>query len=157
MQRLGNMVESFFADHEVVIDGMSSVRISHSRAEHGGGLATDKWLQVTNSSVLSLQNVTTGSNGGGFVALGKLEIAGNSTVNISNSHAESGKGGGFVGQNVKVSSGSRLILWNATDSWTVWGRIRCIRQDFDNQHVPSQHSTCHVSAIWWSWWRVLCW
>ena len=37
---------------------------------------------MTNSSVVSLQNVTAGSHGGGFNALGEAEIAGHSTVNI---------------------------------------------------------------------------
>ena len=33
-------------------------------------------LQVTNSSAVSLQNVTAGSHGGGFCAIGEVEIAG---------------------------------------------------------------------------------
>ena len=95
---------------------MSCVRISHSRSKgNGGGLATEKWLQVTNSSLLSLQNVTTGRNGGGFLAFDGVEIAGDSTVNISNSHAGTGDGGGFhTGSGLNVSSGSRVILRNAT-------------------------------------------
>ena len=82
---------------------------------NGGGLATEKWLQVTNSSLLSLQNVTTGRNGGGFLAFDGVEIAGDSTVNISNSHAcGTGDGGGFhTGSGLNVSSGSRVILRNA--------------------------------------------
>ena len=75
----------------------------------------DGRLQVTNSSAVNLQNVTAQNNGGGFVALGEVEIAGNSTVNMSNSHAEAGNGGGFdTEKGLKVSTGSRLIIRNAT-------------------------------------------
>ena len=105
----------FDALDEVVIGEMSSVSISSSRSGFGGGFHTDRRLQVTNSSVLSLQNVTAQNYGGGFNALGEVEIAGNSTVKISNSRAESGDGGGFdTEKGLKVSNGSRLIIRNST-------------------------------------------
>ena len=79
------------------------------------GFSTKKRLRVSNSSVVSLENVTAGSHGGAFTALGDVEIAGHSTVNISNSQAESGDGGGFdTEKGLKLSTGSRLIIWNAT-------------------------------------------
>ena len=105
----------FCASDGVVIDEMSSVSISNSRSRWGGGFSTSKRLRVANSSAVSLQNVTAGSHGGGFLAFGEVEIAGNSTINISNSRAESGDGGGFdTGKGLKVSTGSRLIIRNAT-------------------------------------------
>ena len=56
---------------------MSTVLISHSRAaEQGGGFQTEGRLQVTNSSVLSLQTVSARGSGGGFLALGETVIAG---------------------------------------------------------------------------------
>ena len=70
---------------------------------------------MTNSSVVTLQNVTAQNYGGGFIAFGEVEIAGNSTVNIFNSQAETGHGGGFdTEKGLKVSNGSRLIIRNAT-------------------------------------------
>ena len=105
----------FDAFDEVVIDEMSSVSISTSRSRFGGGFHTDRRLQVTNSSAVSLQNVTAQEYGGGFNALGDVEIAGKSTVNISNSRAEAKNGGGFdTEKGLKVSNGSRLIIRNAT-------------------------------------------
>ena len=105
----------FAAIDDVVIDGMSRVSISDSKSRWGGGYHTDRRLHVANSSVVSLQNVATGSHGGGFVVLGEVEIAGNSTVNISNSRAESGNGGGFRAEKgLKMSTGSTLIIWNST-------------------------------------------
>ena len=53
---------------------------------------------MTNSSVVSLQNVTAQKHGGGFKCSAEVEIAGNSTINISNSRAESGDGGGFYAE-----------------------------------------------------------
>ncbi|CAL1141954.1 unnamed protein product, partial [Cladocopium goreaui] len=99
---------------EVAIDGMSTVRISNSSAKQGGGFHTDSYVEVTDGSFLNLENVAARSHGGGFFALGEVEIAGNSTVNISNSRAESGDGGGFDAEKgLNVSTGSRLIIWNA--------------------------------------------
>ena len=94
----------------------SRILIQNTRcSKNGGAFQTGGRLQVTHSSVVSLQNVTAGSDGGGFIALEEVEIAGNSTINISNSHAESGDGGGFqTGSGLNVSSGSRVILRNAT-------------------------------------------
>ena len=104
----------FAAIDDVVIDGMSRVSISDSKSRWGGGYHTDGRLQVTNSSVVSLQNVTAGSHGGGFLVLGEVEIAGNATINISNSRAESGNGGGFRAENcLKMSTGSTLIIRNS--------------------------------------------
>ena len=139
----------FGTDHDLVIDGMSSVSISDARSEgNGGGFCTAKRLQVSNDSVLSLQNVATGRNGGSFVANG-VEIAGNSTINISNSYAETGIGGGFfVDQDVKVSSGSKLIIRNATaesaGGFSSIGRTLILGRST----VSIQHATaCHSSAL----------
>eukprot|EP00435_Cladocopium_sp_Y103_P039581 s380_g10.t1 len=105
----------FHVKGNVYIAENSTILIQNTRCgKKGGGFYTDGRLQVTNSSVVSLQNVTAGSYGGGFFAFGEVEIAGTSTVNISNSHAETRKGGGFyVHQDLKVSTGSRLIIRNA--------------------------------------------
>ncbi|CAL1173608.1 unnamed protein product [Cladocopium goreaui] len=106
----------FSAADEVVIDEMSILRICNSiSGRQGGGFQTDGRLQVSNSSSVSLEKVTAGSHGGGVNCLGEVEIAGNSTVNISNSRTETGKGGGFVAEKgLTVSTGSRLIILNAT-------------------------------------------
>ena len=99
---------------------------------------------MTNSSLLSLQNVTTGGSGGGFVAIEEVEIAGNSTVNISSGHAETGEGGGFmVATNLKVSFGSKLIIRNATGEFaggfSAGGRAFIIsRSTVSIQHVTSR-------------------
>ncbi|CAL1156681.1 unnamed protein product [Cladocopium goreaui] len=134
----------FDAREEVVIDEMSSVSISNSISGWGGGCHTDGRLQVTNSSVLSLQNVTAQNYGGGFNALGKVEIAGNSTVNISNSHVESGNGGGFdTEMGLMVSMGSRLIIRNATagkhgGGFFVDGRILISRSTLNIQQASAR-------------------
>ena len=140
----------FGTDHDLVIDGMSSVSISDARsAENGGGFYTAKRLQVSNHSVLSLQNVAAGNKGGGFIAFEEIEVAGNSTINISTSYAETGIGGGFwVGQDVKVSSGSKLIIRNATaesaGGFSSIGRTLILGRST----VSIQHATaCHSSAL----------
>ena len=70
---------------------------------------------MSNGSRLIIRNATAGKHGGGFFAWGETVIAESSTINIFNSHAESGTGGGFDTQKgLKVSTGSRLIIRNAT-------------------------------------------
>ena len=79
------------------------------------GFSTSHRLQVTNGSIVSLENVTARQSGGGFKCLGDVEIAGNATINISNSQALSGDGGGFrTEKGLKLLMGSRLIIRNAT-------------------------------------------
>ncbi|CAL1141136.1 unnamed protein product [Cladocopium goreaui] len=113
----------FLATGNVYISDNSMVFIQNARStKNGGGFSTRKRLQVSNSSVVSLQNVTTEGRGGGLDALGGVEIAGNSTVSISNSHAEAGSGGGFfTAKGLKVSTGSRLVIRNATTGWSGGG------------------------------------
>ncbi|CAL1141939.1 unnamed protein product [Cladocopium goreaui] len=105
----------FLATGNVYISDDSMIFIQNSRSTKNGGGFSTRRLRVSNSSVVSLQNVSAGKHGGGFNALGEVEIAWNSTVKISNSRAESGDGGGFdTEKGLKVSTGSRLIIRNAT-------------------------------------------
>ena len=133
---------------------MSSVSISTSRsADQGGGFSTRKTsCEVTNSSAVTLQNVTAQVYGGGFFALGEVEIAGNSTVKISNSRAEAKNGGGFdTEKGLKVSNGSRLIIRNATagkygGGFFAKGKTLISRSTVSIQNATSQEM----------WWRVRC-
>ena len=101
---------------------------------------------MSNGSRLIIRNATAGNHGGGFYALREVEIAGNSTVNSSNSRAEAENGGGFDTQKgLKVSTGSRLVIRNATAGKNR-RRILCQRQDH-HQQVRRHHSKCHGPAI----------
>ena len=104
--------------------------ISNSKSpDQGGGFRTGGRLQVTNSSVVSLQNVTAGTVMEEVsLPFGGVEIVGNSTINISNSRAEAENGGGFDTENgLKVSTGSRIVIRNAT-AGGAWRRILCQRE-----------------------------
>ena len=135
MRQLEIVAGGFYAFGEIVISS-STLSISRSRsAEKGGGFATDSYLEVTNGSFVSLQNVTAGSHGGGFYALGEIVIAGSY---ISNSHAESGSGGGFdTEKGLKVS----LLKTHHSecDSWRAWRRFLCLGRDCDCWELDDQH------------------
>ena len=137
-----------FGAYEVVIDEMSSVSISSSRSGVlGGGFHAERRLQVTNSSAVSLQNVTAGSHGGGFCAIGEVEIAGNSTVKISNSRAEAENGGGFDTQKgLKVSTGSRLVIRNATAGKNGGGFFAKDKTTISRSAVTIQNATAQRSG-----------
>jgi len=105
-----------FYVHGRTLISSSTMSISRSSSgRQGGGFQTKGRLQVTNGAFLNLEDVTTGSIGGAFiVSRGEVEIAGNSTVKISNSRAKSGDGGGcYIQKGLNVSTGSRLVIWNA--------------------------------------------
>ena len=104
-----------------------------NQAEQGGGFQCNRRLQVTNGSVVSLENVTAGSHAGGFTSLGQVEIAGNSTVNISSSHAESGDGGAF--RTEKGLKGVHQLKTHHSECgcWKVRRRILCQRPGCDQQ------------------------
>ena len=128
----------------------SRILIQNARcSKSGGAFHTSGRLQVTKNLVVSLENVTAGNDGGGFIAFEEIEIAGNSTINISKSHAETGIGGGFwVGQDGKVSSGSKLIIRNApaesAGGFSSIGRTLILGRST----VSIQHATaCHSSAL----------
>ena len=138
----------FFANGEVVVAGKSTLSVANCHAASktglGGGIVSNKNLQVTSSSTLQIRNVTAGygggllvggkvellgksnlvidtakagKDGGGILAKGEVVVAGMSTLSIANSHAVSktGLGGGFgTDKNLQVTSSSTLQILNVT-------------------------------------------
>ena len=143
----------FYALGEVEIAGNSTVKISTSRSWsrkrwrfwHWKGLEGVQRLKTHYSECDSWKH------GGGFFAWGETVIAESSTINIFNSHAESGTGGGFDTQKgLKVSTGSRLIIRNAT-AGSSGGRFLCPWRGWDSWELDHQH---FQQSRWiWRWWR----
>eukprot|EP00434_Breviolum_minutum_P000023 symbB.v1.2.000020.t1/scaffold5.1/size591573/20 len=138
----------FFANGEVVVAGKSTLSVANCHAASktglGGGIVSNKNLQVTSSSTLQIRNVTAGygggllvggkvellgksnlvidtakagKDGGGILAKGEVVVAGMSTLSIANSHAVSktGLGGGFgTDMYLQVTSSSTLQIRNVT-------------------------------------------